>query len=57
MVPPEGESSNVDIECDDGDQSADMCACDDMFSTLSEWSDYLENHVPYYQGSRDEPAP
>lgn len=34
----------------------DQETCDDLFRTLAEWNEYLENHVPYFQEPQ-EPQP
>jgi len=51
LVELEGVTSNsVDGVC--GDLSSLLSNAqelDEIFKTLAEWNDYLENHVPYFQ--------
>ena len=44
----EWESNNKDIKTE-LQTSLNPEACEELFDTLAEWNEYLENHVPYFQ--------
>jgi hypothetical protein len=38
-------ADDTQVECD---WSSDTLKLEELFSTLAEWNEYLENHVPYF---------